>query len=132
MHKAVASRFSLTLNRHERPTFQQHTEIPAWAQSRGTVPAGQTTEHWPLLRLPGRFVTLTPGDIFLTGTPPGVGVFRKPPIYLKVISQVQLANGEVLISDHLSVLSLVLFFFQKGDVVECHIQHLGSIINKVV
>lgn len=36
-----------------------------------------------------RFVTLTPGDVFLTGTPPGVGVFRKPPIFLKVISQVQ-------------------------------------------
>lgn len=48
-----------------------------------------------------RFVTLTPGDIFLTGTPPGVGVFRKPPIYLKVISQVQPANGKVLISVNL-------------------------------
>lgn len=38
---------------------------------------------------PVRFVTLAPGDVFLTGTPPGVGVFRKPPIFLKVISQVQ-------------------------------------------
>ncbi|XP_029999187.1 fumarylacetoacetate hydrolase domain-containing protein 2A [Sphaeramia orbicularis] len=50
-----------------------------------------------------KFVTLTPGDVFLTGTPPGVGVFRKPPVFLK-----------------------------RGDVVECHIQQLGSIINKVV
>uniref|UniRef100_A0A8C3JNG5 Fumarylacetoacetase-like C-terminal domain-containing protein n=1 Tax=Calidris pygmaea TaxID=425635 RepID=A0A8C3JNG5_9CHAR len=31
-----------------------------------------------------RFVTLVPGDILLTGTPPGVGVFRKPPVFLKV------------------------------------------------
>ena len=31
-----------------------------------------------------RFVTLEPGDIVLTGTPPGVGCFRKPPLYLKV------------------------------------------------
>lgn len=31
-----------------------------------------------------RFVTLYPGDIILTGTPPGVGVFRKPPVFLKV------------------------------------------------
>lgn len=31
-----------------------------------------------------RFVTLTPGDVFLTGTPPGVGVFRQPPVFLKV------------------------------------------------
>ncbi|XP_034397133.1 fumarylacetoacetate hydrolase domain-containing protein 2A [Cyclopterus lumpus] len=50
-----------------------------------------------------KFVTLTPGDVFLTGTPPGVGVFRMPPIFLK-----------------------------KGDVVECQIDQLGSIINKVV
>lgn len=50
-----------------------------------------------------RFMTLSPGDIFLTGTPPGVGVFRTPPVFLK-----------------------------KGDVVECQIEQLGSIINKVV
>uniref|UniRef100_A0A8C4J712 Fumarylacetoacetase-like C-terminal domain-containing protein n=1 Tax=Dromaius novaehollandiae TaxID=8790 RepID=A0A8C4J712_DRONO len=31
-----------------------------------------------------RFVTLLPGDVFLTGTPPGVGLFRKPPVFLKV------------------------------------------------
>ncbi|XP_036162672.1 fumarylacetoacetate hydrolase domain-containing protein 2A isoform X2 [Myotis myotis] len=31
-----------------------------------------------------QFVTLYPGDIILTGTPPGVGVFRKPPVFLKI------------------------------------------------
>jgi hypothetical protein len=32
-----------------------------------------------------RFCTLLPGDIILTGTPPGVGVFAKPsPQFLKV------------------------------------------------
>ncbi|NWQ84736.1 FAHD2 protein, partial [Columbina picui] len=31
-----------------------------------------------------RFVTLVPGDILLTGTPAGVGFFRKPPVFLKV------------------------------------------------
>ncbi|XP_022051760.1 fumarylacetoacetate hydrolase domain-containing protein 2A [Acanthochromis polyacanthus] len=50
-----------------------------------------------------KFVTLTPGDVFLTGTPPGVGVFKNPPVFLK-----------------------------KGDVVECQVDQLGSIINKVV
>lgn len=49
-----------------------------------------------------RFVTLSPGDVFLTGTPPGVGCFRTPPVFLK-----------------------------RGDVVECQIDHLGSIINRV-
>ncbi|XP_067388403.1 oxaloacetate tautomerase fahd2, mitochondrial-like [Emydura macquarii macquarii] len=50
-----------------------------------------------------RFVTLYPGDVFLTGTPPGVGVFRKPPVFLK-----------------------------RGDVVQCEIDELGTIQNKVV
>ncbi|XP_063788108.1 fumarylacetoacetate hydrolase domain-containing protein 2 [Pseudophryne corroboree] len=50
-----------------------------------------------------KFVTLNPGDVFLTGTPPGVGVFRKPPVYLKA-----------------------------GDWVECEIEELGVIRNKVV
>ena len=31
-----------------------------------------------------RFITLYPGDVVITGTPPGVGCFRKPPVYLKV------------------------------------------------
>jgi 2-keto-4-pentenoate hydratase/2-oxohepta-3-ene-1,7-dioic acid hydratase in catechol pathway len=30
-----------------------------------------------------RFVTLMPGDVVTTGTPPGVGLGRKPPVYLK-------------------------------------------------
>ncbi|XP_075714670.1 oxaloacetate tautomerase fahd2, mitochondrial-like isoform X2 [Rhinoderma darwinii] len=50
-----------------------------------------------------KFVTLNPGDVFLTGTPPGVGVFRNPPVYLKA-----------------------------GDVVECEIDELGVISNPVV
>jgi hypothetical protein len=31
-----------------------------------------------------RFMTLNSGDLILTGTPPGVGCFRKPPMWLKV------------------------------------------------
>ncbi|KAK9970388.1 hypothetical protein ABG768_026334 [Culter alburnus] len=50
-----------------------------------------------------QFVTLCPGDVFLTGTPPGVGVFRNPPVFLK-----------------------------RGDVVECQIDEIGSIRNTVV
>ena len=50
-----------------------------------------------------KFMTLYPGDIILTGTPPGVGAFMKPPQFLKV-----------------------------GDVVECNVQKIGTIVNKVV
>lgn len=49
-----------------------------------------------------RFVTLSPGDVVITGTPPGVGVFRKPPVFLK-----------------------------RGDEVECEIDEIGCISNTV-
>ncbi|XP_033125530.1 fumarylacetoacetate hydrolase domain-containing protein 2-like [Anneissia japonica] len=56
------------------------------------------------LFLYARFMTLSPGDLILTGTPPGVGVFKKPqPIFLK-----------------------------RGDVVECEIDEIGTITNKIV
>lgn len=49
-----------------------------------------------------QFITLSPGDIILTGTPQGVGCFRKPPLWLKA-----------------------------GDEVTCKIEKIGSITNKV-
>ena len=48
-------------------------------------------------------ITLLPGDIISTGTPSGVGIFRDPPIVLK-----------------------------PGNVVECRIEKIGSIVNRVV
>lgn len=48
-------------------------------------------------------ITLIPGDIISTGTPSGVGFFRKPPIVLKA-----------------------------GDRVECCIEGIGSLMNTVV
>jgi 2-keto-4-pentenoate hydratase/2-oxohepta-3-ene-1,7-dioic acid hydratase in catechol pathway len=50
-----------------------------------------------------RIVTLEPGDLIFTGTPPGVGMARKPPVWLK-----------------------------PGDVVEVEIDHLGTLCNTVV
>lgn len=47
-------------------------------------------------------ITLLPGDVILTGTPPGVGVFRQPPVFL-----------------------------QRGDTVECWVEGIGTISNKV-
>jgi 2-keto-4-pentenoate hydratase/2-oxohepta-3-ene-1,7-dioic acid hydratase in catechol pathway/NAD(P)-dependent dehydrogenase (short-subunit alcohol dehydrogenase family) len=51
-----------------------------------------------------KFMTLHPGDVIATGTPPGVGCFRKPdPLWL-----------------------------EDGDVVECEIEKIGVIRNRVV
>ena len=30
-----------------------------------------------------RFMTLLPGDVIITGTPPGVGLGMKPPVFLR-------------------------------------------------
>lgn len=49
-----------------------------------------------------RFMTLRCGDLILTGTPPGVGCFREPPLWLKV-----------------------------GDQVECEIEGIGNIKNTI-
>jgi 2-keto-4-pentenoate hydratase/2-oxohepta-3-ene-1,7-dioic acid hydratase in catechol pathway len=51
----------------------------------------------------GQVFTLEPGDLVFTGTPPGVGFARKPPVYLK-----------------------------PGDVVEIEIEKLGVLRNPVV
>jgi 2-keto-4-pentenoate hydratase/2-oxohepta-3-ene-1,7-dioic acid hydratase in catechol pathway len=39
---------------------------------------------------------LMPGDIISTGTPEGVGAFRKPPIWLKAGDEVRLALGDLI------------------------------------
>ena len=36
-----------------------------------------------------RFITLEPGDLIATGTPPGVGFARQPPVYLKAQDHVE-------------------------------------------
>ena len=50
-----------------------------------------------------KIMTLEPGDLIYTGTPPGVGMARKPPVWLKA-----------------------------GDVVEVEIDGLGTLRNPVV
>jgi 2-keto-4-pentenoate hydratase/2-oxohepta-3-ene-1,7-dioic acid hydratase in catechol pathway len=49
-----------------------------------------------------QIMTLEPGDLIFTGTPPGVGMARKPPVWLK-----------------------------PGDVVEVEIDGLGTLTNPV-
>lgn len=49
-----------------------------------------------------RYITLLPGDLILTGTPPGVGCFRNPQLFLK-----------------------------DGDVVRCEIDGIGAVENAV-
>ena len=50
-----------------------------------------------------KFMTLAPGDLIFTGTPPGVGAGRKPPLFLK-----------------------------PGDTVEVEIENVGVLTNPIV
>lgn len=51
-----------------------------------------------LIEYLSRYFTLEPGDIIATGTPPGVGFARKPPVYLKDgdVADVEIAGLGVL------------------------------------
>ncbi|MGD6665004.1 fumarylacetoacetate hydrolase family protein, partial [Xanthomonas citri pv. citri] len=78
--------------------------IGPWLVSRDEVPDPQNLGLWlevngrryqdgstrtmifPVARLVSyisEFMSLLPGDIITTGTPPGVGLGQKPPVYLK-------------------------------------------------
>jgi 2-keto-4-pentenoate hydratase/2-oxohepta-3-ene-1,7-dioic acid hydratase in catechol pathway len=49
------------------------------------------------------YIALDPGDLVITGTPSGVGVFRDPPVFL-----------------------------EPGDVVRCEIEGIGRVENRVM
>lgn len=66
----------------------------------GTVMQDGNTSDWvfPLPELLSRLsqiMTLNPGDVVSTGTPAGVGVFRKPPVFLKPGDVVRLEIGGI-------------------------------------
>ena len=49
--------------------------------------SGRTSK---LIAYATRFMKLLPGDIVITGTPPGVGMGMKPPVFLKAGDEVRL------------------------------------------
>jgi 2-keto-4-pentenoate hydratase/2-oxohepta-3-ene-1,7-dioic acid hydratase in catechol pathway len=46
-----------------------------------------------LVHYVSQFMALNPGDVITTGTPPGVGLGMKPPVYLKVGDEIRLGIG---------------------------------------
>jgi len=48
-----------------------------------------------LLSYLSKFMTLLPGDIITTGTPPGIGNGKKPPVFLKIGDKVKLSIDEL-------------------------------------
>ena len=50
-----------------------------------------------------RFMSLQPGDIISTGTPPGVGLGQKPPVYLKPGNRMRLGVSGLGVQNQLVV-----------------------------
>jgi 2-keto-4-pentenoate hydratase/2-oxohepta-3-ene-1,7-dioic acid hydratase in catechol pathway len=48
-----------------------------------------------LISYVSRFMTLLPGDVISTGTPPGVGLGQKPPVYLRAGDVVELGISDL-------------------------------------
>ena len=69
--------------------------LKAWLSVNGTMRQNSTTAqmifHIPfLVHYLSQFMTLLPGDVISTGTPPGVGLGFNPPIFLKAGDVVEL------------------------------------------
>lgn len=83
-------------------------DLHMWLKVNGVIMQDSSTKHM-IFKVPflihylSQFMSLQPGDIISTGTPHGVGLGFKPPIYLK-----------------------------PGDIVELGIDHLASSIQKAV
>jgi 2-keto-4-pentenoate hydratase/2-oxohepta-3-ene-1,7-dioic acid hydratase in catechol pathway len=62
--------------------------LPLWLKLNGQLVQNSSTSNF-IFNIPqvisyvSRFMTLLPGDIISTGTPPGVGLGMNPPLYLK-------------------------------------------------
>ncbi|MFN8093068.1 MAG: fumarylacetoacetate hydrolase family protein [Vicinamibacteria bacterium] len=70
-------------------------ELGLWLKVNGTVRQNSSTRQMvfqvpALVAYLSRFMTLLPGDVISTGTPPGVGLGFKPPVFLKVGDVVEL------------------------------------------
>jgi len=85
-----------------------HTPAAGRAAGRETqVQDGRTSDMVfgvaDLIAFISESITLEPGDLVITGTPSGVGVFREPPVFL-----------------------------EPGDVVRVEVERIGSVTNPVV
>ena len=69
--------------------------LDLWLEVDGHTYQRSSTSHmiFPVARLVSfisRFMTLHPGDIISTGTPPGIGMGQQPPVYLRPGNRIRL------------------------------------------
>ena len=95
-----------------------------------------------------RFVTFKPGNVILTSTPPRVGCFRKPPLWVKVRIRITIMSQMAppkwppwtsmgaIEGLGPSVAWPIIWcsywvYIVKGDVVECEVAEIGTIRNEI-
>jgi 2-keto-4-pentenoate hydratase/2-oxohepta-3-ene-1,7-dioic acid hydratase in catechol pathway len=71
-------------------------DLPLWLEVDGQRYQNGSTKTMifgvrQLVSYVSRFMSLQPGDIIATGTPPGVGLGRKPPLFLKAGNRMRLS-----------------------------------------
>ena len=74
--------------------------LPVRTTLNGTVVQDSTTAEMifgvrELIAFSSRAFTLLPGDVIVTGTPPGVGVFRDPQVFLKDGDEITVEIGGI-------------------------------------
>ena len=90
-----------------RDEIPDTSNLPLWLKLNGEMVQNSTTHQMifsvpTLLSYISQFMTLMPGDIVSTGTPPGVGLGFKPPKYLQPGDVVALGIGGLGRSRHVA------------------------------
>jgi 2-keto-4-pentenoate hydratase/2-oxohepta-3-ene-1,7-dioic acid hydratase in catechol pathway len=74
--------------------------LPVRSTLNGAVVQDSTTAEMifgvrELIAFASQAFTLFPGDVMITGTPPGVGVFRDPPVFLRDGDEITVEVGGI-------------------------------------
>jgi 2-keto-4-pentenoate hydratase/2-oxohepta-3-ene-1,7-dioic acid hydratase in catechol pathway len=76
----------------------QQLDVRCWVNGRLMQSASTGDMIFPVARLIeyiSAFMTLEPGDVIATGTPAGIGAFRKPPQWLQTGDEVRIEIGSI-------------------------------------
>lgn len=82
----------------------QSLEVNCWLNGEQMQHGSTSDMLFPvatLIAYLSQFMTLEPGDVITTGTPAGIGAFRKPPLYLKPGDKLKLEVTGVGSMEHL-------------------------------
>ncbi len=81
----------------------QNLELTCWLNGERMQHANTSDMLFPvavLIEYLSQFMTLEPGDVIATGTPAGIGAFRKPPVWLRPGDSMRLEVSGIGVLEH--------------------------------